>query len=83
MSNPFFTQSIYNFKRANTNTPYNNLCNSICTLPNAFHIEYVPLKTTRYNSNLSQKMKFARFARRFKDHTVDHTEAIEYQFRNL
>ena len=63
---------------------YNITPNSVCTSCNAGKtITYTPLKTTRYNANLSQKMKQAAFYRRAEQHAIPRNDTINLVYRNL
>ena len=64
----------------NTNTRLSKVCTS-CN--NGKTITYQPLKTTRYNANLSQKMKQAVFLRRAQENTISKHDTIQYDYRNL
>ena len=63
---------------------YNITPNSVCTsCNNGKTITYTPLKTTRYNANLSQKMKQAAFYRRAEQHAIPKADTIQFNYRNL
>ena len=64
----------------NTNTRLNKVCTS-CN--NDKKTTYTPLKTTRDNTNLSQKMKQGVFLRRAQQHTIPKNDAINFNYRNL
>jgi hypothetical protein len=64
----------------NTNIGLNKVCTS-CN--NGKKTTYTPLKTTRYNANLSQKMKQAVFLRRAAQHTIPKYDTIQFDYRNL
>jgi hypothetical protein len=64
----------------NTNIGLNKICTS-CN--NGKIVSYVPLKTTRYNANLSQKVKQAAFLRRAQQHTIPKSDTIQFNYRNL
>ena len=64
----------------NTNTSLTNVCKS-CN--NGKRVTYVPLKTTRYNANLSQKVKQAAFLRRAAQHAIPRNDTIQFNYRNL
>ena len=64
----------------NTNIGLSKVCTS-CN--NDKTITYVPLKTSRYHANLSQKMKQAVFLRRAKEHTIPRADTILFNYRNL
>lgn len=63
---------------------YNITPNSVCTsCNNDKTIAYQPLKTTRYNANLSQKRKQAAFYRRAEQHAIPRNDTINFNYRNL
>ena len=63
---------------------YNITPNSVCTsCNNGKRVTYTPLKTTRYNANLSQKMKQAAFHRRAEQHAIPRNDTINLVYRNL
>ena len=64
----------------NTNTSLTKVCKS-CN--NGKKVSYVPLKTTRYNANLSQKLKQAAFLRRSAQHAIPNYDTINLVYRNL
>ena len=64
----------------NTNTSLTNVCTSCNT---GKRVTYVPLKTTRYNANLSQKVKQAAFLRRATQQTIPQADTIQFNYRNL
>jgi len=66
----------------NTNTSLTNVCKS-CSATTGKTIQYKPLKTTRYNANLSQKMKYGAFMRRAKEHAISNYDTVQFQYRNL
>jgi hypothetical protein len=70
---------LYNHK-PNTNIGLNKVCTS-CN--NDKTITYVPLKTTIFNDNLSQKMKQAAFHRRAAQHAIPRNDTIQFYYRNL
>jgi len=76
--------SITNSKLYNTAPNTNASLKKVCTsCNNGKTITYVPLKTTRYNANLSQKVKQAAFLRRAKENTIPKADTIQFNYRNL
>ena len=77
---PTRTDSKLYSHKPNTNTSLTKVCTS-CN--NGKTITYTPLKTTRYNANLSQKVKQAAFLRRAAQHTIPTADTIQFNYRNL
>ena len=76
--------SLTNSRLYNTAPNTNIGLNKVCTSCNdGKTITYTPLKTTRYNANLSQKMKQAAFYRRAEQHAIPRNDTINLVYRNL
>lgn len=77
---PITRSRLYN-NAPNTNISLNNICKSCISETKT--VKYLPLKTTRYNANISQKMKYGALMRRSQENAISNYDTIQFRYRNL